>query len=208
MLAVLDNYDSFTYNLVQAFGDLGEPLKVFRNDECPASEFLAAKPDGIIISPGPCTPNEAGISLDVIHQLEAWAEHGEFIPTLGVCLGHQALAQAFGSVVTRSPEIVHGKQSFIFHDGQGLFSGVEQGFPAGRYHSLVVDREQLNPAFKITAWTEEGLIMGIQHQLYPFYGLQFHPESILTPAGKRIMSSFLKIIRQNKSLRANNNTFC
>lgn len=197
MLAVLDNYDSFTYNLVQAFGDLGEPLKVYRNDECQASEFLAARPDGIIISPGPCTPNEAGISLDLIHQLEVRAEHGELIPTLGVCLGHQALAQAFGSVVTRSPEIVHGKQSLIFHDGQGLFSGVEQGFPAGRYHSLVVDRQRLNPAFKITAWTEEGLIMGIQHQHYPFYGLQFHPESILTPAGEKIMSSFLEIIKQN-----------
>lgn len=197
VLAVLDNYDSFTYNLVQAFGDLGEPLKVYRNDECQASEFLAARPDGIIISPGPCTPNEAGISLDLIHQLRVRAEHGELIPTLGVCLGHQALAQAFGSVVTRSPEIVHGKQSLIFHDGQGLFSGVEQGFPAGRYHSLVVDRQQLNPAFKITAWTEEGLIMAIQHQHYPFYGLQFHPESILTPAGKKIMSSFLEIIKQN-----------
>lgn len=208
MLAVLDNYDSFTYNLVQAFGDLGEPLKVYRNDECPASEFLAAKPDGIIISPGPCTPNEAGISLDLIHQLGARAEHGEFIPTLGVCLGHQALAQAFGSVVTRSPEIVHGKQSLIFHDGQGLFSEVEQGFPAGRYHSLVVDKQQLNPAFKITAWTEEGLIMGIQHQYYPFYGLQFHPESILTPAGKKILSSFLEITRQNKSSQENNNGFC
>ncbi|WP_425806610.1 anthranilate synthase component II [Desulfitobacterium sp. Sab5] len=195
MLAVLDNYDSFTYNLVQAFGDLGEPLKVYRNDECQASEFLAARPDGIIISPGPCTPNEAGISLDLIHQLESLAEHGESIPTLGVCLGHQALAQAFGSVVAHSPEIVHGKQSFIYHDGQGLFAGIEQGFLAGRYHSLVVDEQQLNPVFKVTAWTKEGLIMGIQHQLYPFYGLQFHPESILTPSGKKILSSFLEIIR-------------
>ncbi|AHF07956.1 anthranilate synthase component II [Desulfitobacterium metallireducens] len=195
MLAVLDNYDSFTYNLVQAFGDLGEPLQVYRNDECRASDFLASNPDGVIISPGPCTPNEAGISLDVIRQLKAQAERGTMIPILGVCLGHQALAQIFGSAITQAPEIVHGKQSLIFHNGGGLFSGLEQGFPAGRYHSLIVDSQHLSADCKITAWTKTGLIMGIQHKAYPFYGVQFHPESILTPEGAKILQAFLHIVR-------------
>lgn len=201
VLAVVDNYDSFTYNLVQTFGDFGEPLQVYQNDECEAVEFLASKPDGVIISPGPCTPKEAGISLEVIRQLEARAEEGEIIPILGVCLGHQALAQAFGSVVVRAPEIIHGKQSLIFHEDEDLFSGLKQGFPAGRYHSLVVDPHYLNPAFKVTAWTDNGLIMGIQHQVFPFYGVQFHPESILTPDGREILSSFLGIVKQRKVVR-------
>lgn len=198
VLAVLDNYDSFTYNLVQAFGDLGEPIQVYRNDECEAEDFLASRPDGIIISPGPCTPKEAGISLEVIYQLKLRAQKGDYTPILGVCLGHQALAHAFGSVVTRAPEIVHGKQSLIFHDGSELFSELEQGFPAGRYHSLVVDPHHLNSAFKVTAWTDNGLIMGIQHQTYPFYGVQFHPESILTPNGQEILQAFLRIVKQVK----------
>lgn len=201
VLAVLDNYDSFTYNLVQTFGDFGEPLQVYRNDECEAIDFLASKPDGVIISPGPCSPKEAGISLEVILQLKARAEEGEIIPILGVCLGHQALAQAFGSFVVRASEIVHGKQSLIFHENDGLFSGLKQGFLAGRYHSLVVDPHHLNPAFKVTAWTRNGLIMGIQHQAFPFYGVQFHPESILTPDGRKILNSFLDDVRQRKAAR-------
>jgi len=196
VLAVLDNYDSFTYNLVQIFGDLGEPLRVYRNDDCDAAEFLNSKPDGVIISPGPCTPSEAGISLEVVRQLAARADKGERIPILGVCLGHQALAYAYGSPITRAPEIVHGKQSLIFHDENVLFAGLEQGFPAGRYHSLVVDPLHLNPVLSVTAWTDNGLIMGIKHQTYPFYGLQFHPESILTPGGRKILGAFLNIVNR------------
>lgn len=197
MLAVLDNYDSFTYNLVQTFGELGESLQVYRNDECNASGFLSSHPDGIIISPGPCSPKEAGISLELLHLLEGRAEKGDLTPTLGVCLGHQALAYAFGSKVTQSPEIVHGKQSLIYHDGEGLFAQLEQGFPAGRYHSLIVDSQHLSPDFRVTAWTVDGLIMGIQHKTYPFYGLQFHPESILTPAGVTILKEFLKVVKKH-----------
>lgn len=196
MLAILDNYDSFTFNLVQAFGNWGEQVRVYRNDECSASEFLNCKPDGIIISPGPCTPDQAGISLEVLRLLAARAMHGKIIPTLGVCLGHQAMAQAFGSVIILAPEIVHGKQTPIFHITGGLFNGLEQGFLAGRYHSLVVDSQRLNPDLIVTAWTNQGLIMGIQHKTYPFYGVQFHPESILTPTGSKILEAFLHIVRK------------
>lgn len=194
MLAILDNYDSFTYNLVQAFGELGESIKVYRNDEVDAEEFLACNPDGVVISPGPGTPNEAGISLEVIRLLNERARQGKPIPLLGVCLGHQALAQAFGSKVTRSREVVHGKQSLIFHDETELFLGCEQGFLAGRYHSLIVDPLELNPVFIISARTKNNLIMAIRHRYYPFYGVQFHPESILTPEGSKILRSFLSVV--------------
>lgn len=200
MLAILDNYDSFTYNLVQAFGELGESIKVSRNDELEAEEFLACDPDGVIISPGPCTPKEAGISLEVIRLLNERARQGKPIPLLGVCLGHQALAYAFGSKVTRSREVLHGKQSPIFHDETELFSGCEQGFLAGRYHSLIVDPLELSSIFIITARTKNDLVMGIRHRYYPFYGLQFHPESILTPEGSKILSSFLLVVNKHSMI--------
>jgi anthranilate synthase component 2 len=198
MLAILDNYDSFTYNLVQAFGELGESIKVYRNDEIDAEGFLACNPDGVIISPGPCTPMEAGISLEVIRLLDKRARQGRLIPLLGVCLGHQALAYAFGSKVTRSKEVLHGKQSFIYHDETGLFTECQQGFLAGRYHSLIVDPLELNSIFIVNARTQDNLIMGIRHRCYPFYGLQFHPESILTPDGMKILRSFLSVVDKNR----------
>lgn len=190
MLAVLDNYDSFTYNLVQALGTLGEEIVVYRNDELTAEEFLALNPAGIVISPGPCTPDEAGISLELIRLLNRRAQDGQIIPLLGVCLGHQALAQAFNSKIVLAPEAVHGKQSPIYHDETHLFSQCKQGFLAGRYHSLMVDPMELSPHFLVTARTEDNLIMGIRHRYFPFYGLQFHPESILTPEGPKILKAF------------------
>lgn len=196
MLAILDNYDSFTYNLVQAFGESGETIQVYRNDELSAGEFLSCNPDGVVISPGPCTPNEAGISLDLIRLLNLRAQAGHVIPLLGVCLGHQALASAYGSKVTRSDEVFHGKQSLIYHDGTELFANCRQGFPAGRYHSLIVDPLHLNPLLVVTARTANNLVMGIRHRFFPFYGVQFHPESILTPEGTEILRSFLSIVRK------------
>jgi anthranilate synthase component 2 len=201
MLALVDNYDSFTYNLVQAFGEFGETVKVYRNDEIDAEDFLSCDPNGVIISPGPCTPNEAGISLEVIRLLNERAHHGKPIPLLGVCLGHQALAHAFGSKISRAPEVVHGKQSLIYHDETGLFSECEQGFLAGRYHSLIVDPVELNSLFIVSARTENNLIMGIRHRYYPFYGVQFHPESILTPQGSKILRSFLTVVEKNSLFR-------
>ncbi|ACL22381.1 glutamine amidotransferase of anthranilate synthase [Desulfitobacterium hafniense DCB-2] len=191
MLAIIDNYDSFTYNLVQAFGELGEKVTVCKNDEVSGAEFLSENPDGVVISPGPCTPNEAGISLEVIRLLNERAQEGRPTPLLGVCLGHQALAQAFNSEIILAPEIVHGKQSLIYHDETELFAECTQGFLAGRYHSLMVDPLGLSPLFIVTARTENNLIMGIRHRYFPFYGVQFHPESILTPEGPQILRSFL-----------------
>lgn len=199
MLTVIDNYDSFTYNLVQAFGSLGAEVAVWRNDEKSVEEVLADQPEGIIISPGPCSPLEAGISLDLIKEVHQSAGHGRIIPLLGVCLGHQALAQAFGGEVRRAPEIIHGKTSCIIHNQSGLFAGLEQGFQAGRYHSLMVEPNSLNADWEITAQTEDGLIMGLQHRHYPFYGLQFHPESILTADGEKILQAFLDVITEQRS---------
>lgn len=198
LLTMIDNYDSFTYNLVQALGRLGGEIRVVRNDERTAGEILAENPEGVILSPGPCTPSEAGVSLELIRELAARAVLGGAIPVLGVCLGHQALAAAFGGEVVRSPEIVHGKSSAIYHRGEGLFAGLEQGFIAGRYHSLMVDRESLDVDWTVTAETENGLVMGIEHRKYPFYGIQFHPESILTPEGDKILQAFLKVVEVNK----------
>jgi len=190
VLIVIDNYDSFTYNLVQAFGQLGAEVVVYRNDEQTVQAILDEKPDGIILSPGPGTPREAGITLNLIQNVFNYAQKGQIIPILGVCLGHQALGMSFGSQVIRAPEIVHGKTSRIFHNGQGLFKDLEQGFPAARYHSLMVDPGKLNPDLEVTAQTGDGLIMGLCHRNYPFFGVQFHPESIMTPHGSRILQSF------------------
>ena len=190
VLIVIDNCDSFTYNLVQAFGQLGAEVVVYRNDEQTVQAILDEKPDGIILSPGPGTPREAGITLNLIQNVFNYAQKGQIIPILGVCLGHQALGMSFGSQVIRAPEIVHGKTSRIFHNGQGLFKDLEQGFPAARYHSLMVDPGKLNPDLEVTAQTGDGLIMGLCHRNYPFFGVQFHPESIMTPHGSRILQSF------------------
>lgn len=190
VLIVIDNYDSFTYNLVQAFGQLGAEVVVYRNDEQEVQAILDEKPDGIILSPGPGTPSDAGITLNLIQSVLNNAQKGQIIPVLGVCLGHQALGMSFGGQVIRAPEIVHGKTSRIFHNGQGLFRDLEQGFAAARYHSLMLDPEKNNLDFEVTAQTEDGLIMGLCHRKYPFYGVQFHPESIMTPHGSRILQTF------------------
>lgn len=200
VLVIIDNYDSFTYNLVQAMGLLGAEIKVWRNDEISVEEVLGEEPEGMIISPGPCTPDEAGITLQLLQEVERRAARGQVIPVLGVCLGHQSLAQAFGGQVIRAPKAVHGKQSPVYHNGEGLFAGLPQGFKAGRYHSLIVEKESLPPGWQITAHTDDGLIMGLQHESYPFYGLQFHPESILTPEGPKILQSFMDATQNSKRL--------
>ena len=191
MLLMIDNYDSFTFNLVQYFGELGEEVTVIRNDAKSVAEIAAMRPDRIVISPGPCTPNEAGVSLQVLHDLAGT------VPILGVCLGHQAIGQAFGGQVVRAKTIMHGKTSPIRHRGQGVFAGVPDGFEATRYHSLVVRRETLPDTLEITAWTEDaegGIdeIMGLRHRSLPVEGVQFHPESILTQHGHDLLRNFLQ----------------
>ncbi len=187
MLAVIDNYDSFTYNLVQYLGELGQEIRVFRNDEISADELARLRPERIVISPGPCTPNEAGISLQVIEKLAGQ------VPILGVCLGHQSIGQAFGGKVVRARQVVHGKTSRIFHDEKGLFAGLPNPFEATRYHSLVVARESLPDCLEVTAKTWDEEIMGLRHKSLPVEGVQFHPESFLTTAGKDLLRNFLKI---------------
>jgi anthranilate synthase component 2 len=184
MLIVIDNYDSFTYNLVQYLGVLGEHLEVFRNDRVAVDEVAALQPEAIVISPGPCTPREAGISVDLLRTL------GPRIPTLGVCLGHQCIGEAFGGRVIRAPEIMHGKTSLIYHDGQGVFEELPSPFEAIRYHSLVVDRDDLPAELIPTAQTSAGLIMGLRHRTYPIEGVQFHPESIKTEPGMDLLRNF------------------
>lgn len=186
MILVIDNYDSFTYNLVQYLGELGEEVKVYRNDEIDIAGIEALAPDHILISPGPCTPNEAGISLDVISHFKG------IIPIFGVCLGHQAIGQAFGGNVIRAERLMHGKTSAIQHTGQSVFEGLPVPFTATRYHSLIVERETLPEELEITAWTEEGEIMGLRHKHYPVEGVQFHPESIITDHGHQMLRNFLK----------------
>ena len=186
MLLMIDNYDSFTYNLVQYLGELGEDIRVFRNDKITVEEIAALAPEVIVISPGPCTPNEAGISMDVIRRFA-----GE-IPILGVCLGHQAIGAVFGGEVIRAPRLMHGKTSLIHHDGRTLYEGLPNPFTATRYHSLIVRRENLPDALEISAWTDEGEIMGLRHKVMLVEGVQFHPESILTADGKRLLANFLK----------------
>jgi anthranilate synthase/aminodeoxychorismate synthase-like glutamine amidotransferase len=186
MLLIIDNYDSFTYNLVQYFGELGVEMKIFRNDAMSVEDVKALKPERICISPGPCTPNEAGISCELIAAL------GSTTPILGVCLGHQAIGQVYGGDVIRAPRLMHGKTSPILHHGESVFAGLPSPFEATRYHSLIVKRETLPDCLTITAWTEEGEIMGLCHKEFPVHGVQFHPESILTQDGKRILETFLK----------------
>jgi len=185
MLLVLDNYDSFTYNLVQYFGELGAELTVKRNDEISVAEIAALKPDKICISPGPCTPREAGISNEVIRAF------GATTPILGVCLGHQCIGDVFGGEVVRAERLMHGKTSPILHDGKGVFAGLPSPFEATRYHSLIVRRESVPEVLEICAETAEKEIMGLRHRQYPIHGVQFHPESILTPEGKQLLKNFL-----------------
>ncbi len=183
---MIDNYDSFTYNLVQYLGELGEDVEVYRNDQITVTEIAQMQPVYIVISPGPCTPNEAGISVEVINQFSGK------IPILGVCLGHQSIGQAFGGVIVHAKELMHGKTSLIHHHGQGVFRGLESPFPATRYHSLVVERETLPEDLHITAWTEDGEIMGLKHESLNVEGVQFHPESILTQHGHDLLRNFLE----------------
>jgi len=194
MLLLIDNYDSFTYNLVQYLGELGAEMEVVRNDKISVAEIGEMAPSHIVISPGPCTPDEAGVSVELVKAL------GPRVPILGVCLGHQSIAQAYGGVVVRAPAVAHGKTSPIFHRGKGLFEGIESPLTATRYHSLVVERATLPDCLNEIAWTEgpEGadkLIMGLMHREHPVHSLQFHPESILTETGKQLLANFLKVKR-------------
>ncbi|MBS0335475.1 MAG: aminodeoxychorismate/anthranilate synthase component II [Proteobacteria bacterium] len=186
MLLMIDNYDSFTYNLVQYLGELGEDVRVFRNDEISVDEVARMGPARIVLSPGPCTPNEAGITLELIHKLAGR------VPILGVCLGHQAIGQAFGGKVVRAQKVMHGKTSTIEHSGQGVFRGLPNGFVATRYHSLVIERESLPDCLQITARSEDGEIMGVRHREYAVEGVQFHPEAILTEHGHQLLENFLR----------------
>jgi anthranilate synthase component 2 len=185
MILLIDNYDSFTYNLVQYLGELGTEPRVIRNDALRVDEVAALQPDGVVIPPGPGTPDQAGISLDVIRRL------GERIPILGVCLGHQAIGQAFGGTVARAKTQMHGKTSEIRHDGHGVFAGLSNPFTATRYHSLVILPDSVPAELEVTAWAEDGEIMGVRHRTLPIEGVQFHPESILTLEGKRLLGNFL-----------------
>jgi anthranilate synthase/aminodeoxychorismate synthase-like glutamine amidotransferase len=184
---MIDNYDSFTYNLVQYLGELGADLMVHRNDRITVEDIRRMKPDKIVVSPGPCTPDEAGISVEAIKVFS-----GE-IPILGVCLGHQSLGQAFGGRVIRAPRVWHGKTSEIHHDGRTVFAGLTEPFTATRYHSLVVERETLPACLEVSAWTDDGLIMGMRHREHPTEGVQFHPESILTVEGMKLLKNFLDL---------------
>ncbi|MCS7206397.1 MAG: aminodeoxychorismate/anthranilate synthase component II [Dehalococcoidia bacterium] len=188
MLVLIDNYDSFTYNLYQYLCELGAEVRVVRNDQATLEDLEATQPHGLVISPGPCTPREAGISNDVIRHF------GQRIPVLGVCLGHQCIGHVFGARVGRAPEIVHGKTSLIYHDGKGVFRGLLNPFPATRYHSLVVYEEGLPECLEVSARTASGLIMGLRHRTWPIEGVQFHPESIATPAGKDLLRNFLDMV--------------
>lgn len=187
MIVLIDNYDSFTYNLAQAFGLLGAPIQVFRNDALSVAQLAALNPSHIVISPGPGDPDDGGISLEVIRQL------GARTPILGVCLGHQCIGQAYGGVVKRAPRLMHGKTSLIYHKSSGIFAELPNPFEATRYHSLIVEEASLPKCLKVTAFTDQGEIMGLQHTEYPVFGVQFHPESILTPFGSRLLQNFLNV---------------
>jgi anthranilate synthase component 2 len=187
MVFVLDNYDSFTYNLVQYMGELGAEMTVRRNDELTPEEVEALHPDRILLSPGPCTPQEAGISIPLIQHFAGK------LPILGVCLGHQAIGAAFGGKVVRAPKLMHGKTSEVIHDGRTLFSGIASPMTCTRYHSLIVQEEGLPRDLEITARTEDGIIMGLRHRKYPIEGVQFHPESVLTHDGKQLIRNFLEM---------------
>jgi anthranilate synthase/aminodeoxychorismate synthase-like glutamine amidotransferase len=187
MILLLDNYDSFTYNLAQYLGELGCQLEVHRNDKISVEEIARRKPEAIVISPGPCTPQEAGISVELIEKLA-----GKF-PILGVCLGHQAVGAAFGGRIVRAPKLFHGKTSEVQHDGKGVFRKLSNPLVATRYHSLIVERESLPRDLTITAETQDGIIMGLRHKRYKIEGVQFHPESVLTESGKQLLANFLAL---------------
>jgi anthranilate synthase/aminodeoxychorismate synthase-like glutamine amidotransferase len=190
MLLVIDNYDSFTYNLVQYLGELGVDMKVFRNDEIEIDQIRRLKPERILISPGPCSPNESGLSNEIVKTF------GSTIPTFGVCLGHQCVGHVFGGEVVRAERLMHGKTSQIYHNGDPLFAGIPSPFTATRYHSLIIKRETMPDTLQIIAETRPELeVMGVRHKQYPIWGVQFHPESILTESGKQILANFLKLTR-------------
>ena len=195
MILMIDNYDSFTYNIVQYLGQLGQVVHVHRNDEITLDKIRKLVPDAIFLSPGPCSPIEAGITVEVIRKFH------QYIPIMGVCLGHQSIGYAFGGNVVRADRIMHGKTSQIFNDGKTIFKGLPNPFTAGRYHSLLVEKVSLPSCLQISAETEDGEIMGIRHQEYPVEGIQFHPESILTPQGKRIIKNFLELILKKEQLQ-------
>ncbi|HUN45592.1 MAG TPA: aminodeoxychorismate/anthranilate synthase component II [Stellaceae bacterium] len=190
MLALIDNYDSFTYNLVHFLGDLGAETQVWRNDAIGVGELLERRPEAIVISPGPCDPDRAGICLELIDKAAGK------VPQFGVCLGHQAIGQAFGGKVVRAPQMMHGKTSAIRHDGAGIFAGVPEGFTATRYHSLTVAPESMPDCLAVTARTDDGVIMGLAHKTLPVWGVQFHPESIATEHGHKILDNFLKLAQR------------
>jgi len=198
MLLMIDNYDSFTYNLVQYLGELGEEITVVRNDEITLDTVQQLNPAGIVISPGPCTPSEAGVSLDLINRFSGK------IPILGVCLGHQSIGQAFGGKIVRAEKVMHGKTSPVFHDGEGVFQGIANPFMATRYHSLVIERSSLPDCLTISAWTEEGEIMGVRHRTLPVEGVQFHPESVLSEHGHQLLENFL----HNHHIRNHSSKLC
>ncbi|MHB0913321.1 MAG: anthranilate synthase component II [Armatimonadota bacterium] len=187
MILMIDNYDSFTYNLVQYLGEMGEELRVYRNDKITVGEIEAMRPDRIIISPGPCTPKEAGVSVETIKHFAGK------VPILGVCLGHQSIGHAFGGKIIRAGRLMHGKTSMVQHDGKGVFTGMPNPFQAIRYHSLIIERESIPDCLRITAETDIGEIMGVRHKEYTIEGVQFHPESILTQDGKKLLANFLEM---------------
>lgn len=192
MITVIDNYDSFTYNLVQYLAVLGAEIKVFRNDKVSVVEIESMQPMAIVISPGPCTPREAGISVDLVKKLSGT------IPILGVCLGHQAIAEAFGAEITRAGQIMHGKTSMIEFCDSPLYTGIKSPALVGRYHSLIVRKDSLPPELMADAFSEDEEIMGLRHKKHPTHGVQFHPESILTPCGKKLLKNFLRIVEKNR----------
>jgi anthranilate synthase/aminodeoxychorismate synthase-like glutamine amidotransferase len=189
MILVIDNYDSFTYNLVQALGEMGADLQVHRNDRISVASAVEMRPSGIVLSPGPGRPEAAGCCCDLIAALAPQ------VPILGVCLGHQAIAASFGGSVVRAPAVVHGKTGAVYHDGRGLYSGLPDPLEATRYHSLVVTREDLPSELEVSAWTDDGLVMGLRHRELPLYGVQFHPESIATPEGPDLLANFIRMCR-------------
>jgi anthranilate synthase component 2 len=191
MFVLIDNYDSFTYNLYHFLGELGAEVKVWRNDAISVDEVLGMNPQGVILSPGPCTPDEAGICLEMV-------ERGAGrLPILGVCLGHQSIGQAFGGKIIRGPKPMHGKVSHVSHQGKGIFAEIPDGFAATRYHSLVIERESAPEALEVTAQTEDGMIMGVQHREHPIFGVQFHPESIASEHGHQLLGNFLRLAGHN-----------
>ena len=195
MLLLIDNYDSFTYNLVHFLGELGAEVKVVRNDKISADEALAMKPDAIVLSPGPCDPDKAGICLELVEKAA-----GE-VPIMGVCLGHQTIGQIYGGDVVRAPTLMHGKMSTVHHDGKGVFKGLNKDFEATRYHSLVVDPATLPESLEVTARTDDGIIMGLQHKTHPVHGVQFHPESIASEHGHALLKNFLDMAAEFNAAR-------